>query len=181
MSNDSPTEREQVTEAYALVGAASTGFATLEFHIQFILVLLISSKVVSPEAFISVREKQFSQKIRLLKDLIILRFPATSDLRTKGINLVKQLDALRGTRNLYIHGYWLINYQLLLSTGGVRCSDTRWYFDKKDESWSSMKKHDIPIAALKKQITDTGEIFKELHSYNELVRCHLLEADEKNS
>ena len=181
MSSEIPTEREQVTEAYALVGAVSTGFATLEFHLQFILVLLITSKEASPEAFVTLRERQFSQKIRLLKDLIILRTPQKSDLRTKGNQLVKRLDALRETRNLYIHGYWLINYPLLLSTGGVRCSDTRWRFDKKTEAWTTMETHDIALSILRNQIAETGELYKELHSYNALIRDYLSESNKKQT
>ena len=52
-----------VTEAYALVGAVSTGFATIEFHLQFLLSVLISGKELAPEAMLVLRQKQFGQRI----------------------------------------------------------------------------------------------------------------------
>jgi hypothetical protein len=139
----SKSERQHVTEAYAHVGAVATGFAALEFHLQFVLSILISGKEVSPEALLVIRSQPFGQKIELLKELVELRFPQQSDLRRLGIELGTELDALRKRRNLYVHGYWLINHQLLVATGGVRCSDTKWRFERRTRSWKIME----PIVA----------------------------------
>jgi hypothetical protein len=160
------SEHERVTEAYAHVGAVATGFAALEFHLQFVLSILISGKEVSPEALLVTRSKSFGQKIELLKELVELRLPKRSDLRRVGIELVTELDALRKKRNLYIHGYWLINYQLLVSTDGVRCSDTKWRFDKRTDSWKTMETIDISLDELRKQGKANGALFTKLHDFN---------------
>jgi hypothetical protein len=178
MTDDTKAQRERVTEAYALVGAVATGFSALEFHLQFVLCLLISGKEVSPEAILATRTKSFGQKIELLKDLIELRFPKDSDLRRVGSELVAELNALREKRNLYVHGYWLINYQLLVSTGGVRCSDTKWRFDKQAESWKSMQTFDISLDDLRKEGKATGALFTQLHSFNDRLRKELVQKHE---
>jgi len=160
---------EAVTEAFALVGGISTGFASLEFHLQFILVLFISGKEDSSEAFLTIRDRQFSQKIQLLKDFVVLKFPKGDDLRTEGLALVKTLDSLRMKRNLFIHGYWLINEGVLATTGGIRCSDTRWKFDKKTEEWASLETHDFSLTELHKQIRENKAAFDALYQYNQNV------------
>lgn len=165
--------RRVVTEAYSLVGGVATGFSALEFHLQFVLSTLISGNEVSSEAMLAIRQKQFGQRIELLKDLVILRFPRGSKLRAQGIALVSSLNKLREKRNLYVHGYWLINYPLLASTGGVSCSDTKWRFDRKTESWTSMKTYDISLSELRRQITATGKLFKELYAFNEAIQSAL--------
>lgn len=110
MNPEEEAAQKLVTEAYTLVGAVSTGFATIEFHLQFLLSVLISGKELAPEAMLVLRQKQFGQRIELLKDLVTLRLPKDTDLRQRGLALVAALSALRDTRNLYVHGYWLINY-----------------------------------------------------------------------
>lgn len=170
---DQNQERELVMEAHALVGAVSTGFSSLEFHLQFVLVLLASSKELSSETIILLRDRQFAQKIRLLKDLVNFRFPNGSELRKQGLAIVKRLDALRQKRNLYVHGYWLINYELISTIGGVRCSNTRWRFDKKTENWITMESTDIPLESLREQISENKSIFDDLYTFNENVRTEL--------
>jgi hypothetical protein len=176
----SKAEHQQVMEAYAHVGAVATGFATLEFHLQFVLSVMISRREVSPEALLVTRSKTFGQKIELLRELIQLRLPKGSDLHRIGIELASELDALRKKRNLYIHGYWLINYHVLASTGGVRCSDTKWRFDKKTDSWKTMETTDISLAELRKQGKATGALFKKLHDFNNrLLKEFVGSADQK--
>jgi hypothetical protein len=162
-------QRTLVQEAYSLVGGVATGFSTLDFHLQFLLSVLVSGKEASPQAILVLRQKTFGQKIQLLEDIVSLNFPRGSQLRSRGQTLVKALNKLREKRNLYIHGYWLINYEVIASTGGVRCSDTKWRFDKKTDSWTSMPTHDISFRELRNYIQTTGDLFKELYSFNDAV------------
>jgi len=163
-----------VTEAYAMVGTVATGFSTIEFHLQFLLSTLISGKEAAPEAMLVLKDKQFRQRIELLKDLVTLRLKKGSELRRKGMELVAALNSLRKTRNFYVHGYWLINYPTILSTGGVRCSDPTWQFNKDDESWTSMTTRDISLADLRKQITQTGRVFEQIHELIKQIHNQLI-------
>ena len=154
---------QSVDEAYALIGKVAVGFSTIEFHLQFLLSLLLTGKEGSAEAVILFGQKQFSQRIRLLKDLVILKFDEGSRLGHEGIELVNSLEALRVTRNRYVHGYWLVNRHLLVSSGGVRCSETKWHFDKSDQAWKSMQPIDIPLDELRRQIAETQTVFERIH------------------
>jgi hypothetical protein len=114
MTEDEKAAERLVTEAYALVGHVATGFAALEFHLQFLVSFLISGKELSPEAVLVIRKQQFAERLDVLKDLARLRLPAGTELRTKTLELIDELNSLREKRNLHIHGFWLINYPLVV-------------------------------------------------------------------
>jgi hypothetical protein len=168
------TKEEQdklVQHAYALIGGVAAGFSTVDFHLQFLLSVLITGKEASPQALLVLRQNTFAQKIHLLQELLNLNFPQEkSELRSRGKKLVSTLDTIRGKRNLYVHGYWLVNYQLIASTGGVRVSDTKWRYDRKAKSRSCMDSHDISLEELRHQIVATKDLFEELLSFIAAVR-----------
>lgn len=137
-----------VMKAYALIGVVASNFATLEFRLQFLLGVLVSGQVISPEATILVGNKSFSEKIRVLNEMAILRIIRGSPLRSRTAILVRQLENLRNTRNMFIHGYWLVNYPLLLTTGGVSCANPKWRFNAKTEEWNSMASKEISLDEL---------------------------------
>ena len=137
-----------VMKAYALIGIVASNFATLEFRLQFLLSVLVSGQVISPEATILVGNKSFSEKIRVLNEMAILRITKGSTLRSRTAILVRQLENLRNTRNMFIHGYWLVNYPLLLTTGGVSCANPKWQFNAKTEEWNSMTSKEISLEEL---------------------------------
>jgi hypothetical protein len=179
-SSDETAEQQIVTKAFALVGTVATGFSTIEFHLQFLLSTLICGKENAPEAMLVLKQKQFGQRIELLKDLVTLKLPKDSELRRKGVELVAALNTLRETRNLYVHGYWLINYPVILSSGGIRCSETKWRFNKDDESWTSMTTRDISLDDLRKQITETDSVFGQIHALIKQIHEQLLVPKQTN-
>jgi hypothetical protein len=167
--NEEAAQR-RVTEAFALVGAVATGFATIEFHLQFLLSTLLCGKELAFEAMLDFRRKTFAQRIEMLNELVASRLPEGTPLLRSGEELVTALTTLRETRNLYVHGYWLINYPLLISTGGVRCSDTQWRSNPEDESWQTMNTLDISLGDLQKQIEDTGKVYGQIHALIAAIR-----------
>lgn len=174
MHEDEEAADRLVTEAYALVGHVATGFAALEFHLQFLVSFLISGKELSPEAILTTRKQQFAERLDLLKDLARLRLPAGSDLRTRALGLIDELNALREKRNLHIHGFWLINYPLVAFDKIVRVSDPRWRFNKEDESWHSMGTTDIPLDALRDQPRQIAALIDRIHALIQEIKTTLL-------
>jgi hypothetical protein len=164
---DQPQKRDSredaVMRAYALVGRAAADFATLEFHLQFLTSFLISGKHLSPEAVILTRLHTFADKIQLIREFVPFRFPKENPLRARVLKLVDDLSALRERRNFFIHGYWLINWQLIISEGLIRCSDPKWRFDNKTEEWKSMQSHDIRFDELEDLIRSIGATTHEAH------------------
>ena len=150
-------------QAYALVGRAATCFSTLEFHIQFLCSFLVSDKILSPESVILTRRHTFAEKIQLIRDFIALRNPKDDPVRQRVLKLTSDLDALRERRNFFIHGYWLINWQLIFSEGLIRCSDPKWRYDKTTEEWSSMQSHDIHLDELENLIRHIATVTHEVH------------------
>ena len=66
-------------------------------------------------------------------------------------------------RNFFIHGYWLINWQLISSKGLVRCSDPKWRYDKATEEWNSMQSHEIHLDELDELIRVIATVSNEVH------------------
>jgi hypothetical protein len=168
------TKEEQaklVENAYALIGGVAIAFSTIDFHLQFLLSVLITGKDSSPQALLVLRQIGFAQKIQLLQELLNLNFPEEkSELRIRGEKLVSALNNIRGKRNLYVHGFWLVNYPLMASTGGVRVSDTKWRYDKSAKSWTCLESHDISPAELRQQIVAAKELYDELLSFIAVVK-----------
>lgn len=161
MSEDA--QSNAVTNAYALLGRAAAGYAALEFHLQFLLSMLISGHELTAEAVLLIKDKNFSQRISTLREFTLLRIPRNLPLRQKALDLVRDLDAARKKRNLFIHGYWLVNYPLIASTGSIRCSDTHWSFDPEKDNWKSMATTDYPLATLEDIIKNTAELTQRVH------------------
>jgi hypothetical protein len=180
-SENEAAAQRRVTEAFALVGAVATGFATVEFHLQFLLSTLLCGKELALEAMLDFRRKTFAQRIEMLNELVASRLPEGTPLRRSGEELVTALTTLRETRNLYVHGYWLINYPLLVSTGGVRCSDTKWRLNPEDESWQTMTTLDISLGDLQKQIEDTGKVYGQIHALIAAIREQFPPSHPNNS
>jgi hypothetical protein len=158
------SKEDSVMQAYALVGRAAADFATLEFHLQFLTSFLATGKRLSPEAVILTRRYTFSDKIQLIREITPFRFPKDSPIRQCLSNLASDLDTLRERRNFFIHGYWLINWQLIYSEGLIRCSDPKWRFDKKTEGWTSMQSHDITFEDLENLIRKIASTIGETHN-----------------
>jgi hypothetical protein len=165
-------KEESVLKAYALVGRAATGFSALEFHLQFLVSALITGKPLAIEAVILTQRSSFAQKIQLLRDFIPIRFIKGNPFREPAIKLAEDLDALREDRNLFIHGCWLINWQIIAAEGLIRCSDPKWRRDKNEE-WKSMTSQDFPFARLeeliKRTISITEEVGQIVHSFEKNV------------
>ena len=160
-----PDEKELlVLQAYALIGHAASSFATLEFQLQFLLGMLVSGKALSPEVAILMGNNTFAEKIRVLKEMAILRIPKGSPLRDRMSKLVHQLNSLRNTRNKFIHGCWLVNYPLVLSTGGVTCSDPKCRFNEKEEEWRAMKSESISLKHLETTSHAIRHAIDEIHA-----------------
>ncbi len=53
----------KIVRAYALLGMSATGFATLEFHIQFLLSFLHIGKSLGIETAVFTRRADFRQKM----------------------------------------------------------------------------------------------------------------------
>ena len=155
----------KVTERLAVsTHTSTTGFAALEFHLQFLVNFLISGKELSPEAMVTTRKQQFAERLDLLKDLARLRLSAGTHLRNKTLELIDELNCLRETRNLHIHGFWLINYPLVAFYKIVRVSDPRWRFKKEDESWHSMGTTDILLDTLRNQARNIAQLIERIHA-----------------
>lgn len=163
-----------VMKAYALIGVVATNFATLEFQLQFLIGALVSGRVMSAEVMILIGNKSFSEKIRVMNEMAILRIAKVSPLRSRTAILIRQLETLRNTRNMFIHGYWLVNYPLILTTGGVSCANPKWRFNAKTEEWKSMDSKAITLEELENINQSIVHAIEEMSSISKA-----LEAEQK--
>ena len=155
--------------AYALIGRTAADFATLEFHLQFLTSFLITGKHLSPEAVILTRRHMFADKIQLIREFMPFRFPNGHPLRERVRQLISDLTKLREQRNFFVHGYWLVNWQIIATERLIRCSDPKWRFDKTKEQWESMESHDIKLTDFETLIRQIGKITHEVHSILSLL------------
>jgi hypothetical protein len=171
-SNDLPSAEKEdptVIRAYALVGFCAAQFARLEFHVGFSLSYFHMWKEMSVETVIFTRNAQLRDKLRLLKELITYRlkhrFP---QLAAEGITIVDRIDKIRDERNLFIHGYWLINH-FLTNEGIVNVSDTRWKYDSTDPAYSAMDTRKIKLSYLEALGRGVGEFITQLEDFRKKV------------
>lgn len=152
-----------VMQAYAMVGRVAADFATLEFHLQFVTSILISGKMLSLEAIILTKRHTFSDRIQTIREFTPMRFNRENPLRERFTSLADELDALREKRNLFIHGYWTINWPLIHSKGMIHCSDPKWRFNKKTEEWKTMGSHGIRLEDLENLVYKISATMTEVH------------------
>lgn len=171
-SSDLPSAQKEdptVVRAYALVGFCAAQFARLEFHLGFSLSYFHMWKEISVETVIFTRNAQLRDKLRLLKELITYRLQSRfADLAAEGVTVVDRIDKIRDERNLFIHGYWLINH-FLTNEGIVNVSDTRWRYDSTDPSYSVMDTREIKLSYLEELGREVGELIEQLQEFRRKV------------
>lgn len=153
-----------VLRAYALVGVCATQYSALEFHIQFLLSFLHMGNELAIETVVLARNSSLAQKIRLIREFLGIRILSDPDLLEKGLQLVREIEARRKQRNLFIHGYWLINKPLVLS-GLVRVSDTSWQYNEEKTEYHAMGTQDITLPQLEEIPRAIGMLIDRTHGF----------------
>jgi len=179
MSAASPEHDDpSVVRAYALLGLCATQFSALEFHIQFLLSFLHMGREFAVETVVFTRRSSFYQKISLITELLRLRLHDMPQLLTSGIAFTEDLQAYRQKRNLFIHGYWLVN-RFLVMDGIVRVSDTSWEYNDKEISYRAMKSIDIPLSELEALPGKIGSLIQQGHELLKAVKAHYASKNQK--
>ena len=173
-----PDEDLEVVRAYSLVGMCAAQFAALEFHLQFSLSYFHMRKELSVETVIFTRNSTLKDKLQLIQELIRLRLQQMPDLAKEGIDIIDEIDKVRTERNLFIHGYWLIN-SYLVRDGIVRVSDPKWKYDPKTVSYKAMPNRDIQLQYLKDLCAQVGSLIGKLQSYRKRVEEIILAKETK--
>lgn len=142
-SNENP----EVVRAYALLGQCGTLYAELEYRLQFLLATLHIGQEHSIETVLFTRGATFQKKILLIEELAQLRLQEFPDLLKTVLDLMIDLEKARINRNLFIHGFWIVN-KGVINEGILRVSDTSWDYDRKEASYKTMDSKDIPLGEL---------------------------------
>lgn len=173
MSENIPARDDpDVVRAYALLGLCATKFSALEFHIQFLLSYLHMGRELAVETVVFTRRSSFSDKISLISELLRLRLHGQPDLLGTGLSLAADLEKCRESRNLFIHGYWLVNRPLIIQ-GFLRVSNPRWRYREKEASYTAMDSVDFALADLEILPRTICELIERLHNLlSTLKRAH---------
>ena len=160
-----------IVRAYAVLGLCATQFSALEFHIQFLLSFLHMGSELAVETVVFTRRSSFHQKISLITELLRLRLQDQPALLASGISLVDDLQTYRQKRNLFIHGYWLVNGFLIMQ-GLLRVSDTSWDYNKKEASYTAMNTIDMPLVELEALPGKIGGLIERAHKLLEALKVY---------
>jgi hypothetical protein len=172
MSDTSPEKDDpDVVRAYAILGLCATQFSALEFHIQFLLSFLHMGRELAVETVVFTRRSSFYQKISLIAELLRLRLHDQPELLKSGLSLTADLQTYRQKRNLFIHGYWLVN-RFLIIDGLLRVSDTSWDYSEKETSYSAMNSIDMPLPELEALPAQIGGLIERSHNLLEALKAH---------
>jgi hypothetical protein len=172
MSNTSPEKDDpDVVRAYAILGLCATQFSALEFHIQFLLSFLHMGRKLAIETVVFVRRSSFYKKISLIDELLRIRLHDQPELLKSGLSLTADLRTYRQKRNLFIHGYWLVN-RFLIMDGLLRVSDTTWDYNEKEVSFSAMKSIDMPLPELESLPAEIGALIERCHKLIDALTAH---------
>ncbi len=178
--SDTPSEKDDpdVVRAYALLGLCATQFSALEFHIQFLLSFLHMGRELAVETVVFTRRSTFYQKISLITELLRLRLHDQPVLLASGIALTTDLQTYRQKRNLFIHGYWLVNRPLIMQ-GLLRVSDTSWEYNKKENSYTAMSSIDMPLSELEALPGNIGGLIERSNELLKALRAHCASTTQK--
>lgn len=181
MSDTPPkTDEPDVVRAYAVLGLCATKFSALEFHIQFLLSFLHMGRELAVETVVFTRRSSFYQKISLITELLRLRLHDQPDLLSSGIALTTDLQTYRHKRNLFIHGYWLVNRPLIMQ-GLLRVSDTSWDYNEKEASYTAMSSIDMPLSELEALPGTIGGLIERSHELLKALKEHYASKTPKAS
>jgi hypothetical protein len=174
-----PAEENPVVKVFAHIGLCATQYATLEFHTQFLSSYLHTGKEMSLETVIFTRQASFAEKLKLIKEFAAYRLNQHPEVCKKVLDLVSDIDKQRDRRNLFIHGYWLVN-EFVIMEGLVRVSDTKWKYNKDRVEYRAMESTDISLADLEKLPAEIGKLIQRMHELiNELKKYAWPEAKDK--
>jgi hypothetical protein len=151
-----------VVRAYALLGLCATQFSALEFHIQFLLSFLHMGRECAVETVVFTRRSTFSEKISLISELLRLRLHTQPALLRSGLSLTADLEKYRDKRNLFIHGYWLVNRPFIMQ-GFLRVSNTRWKYREKEITYTAMDSLDISVTELEGLPREISDLIERTH------------------
>jgi len=154
-------ENPEVVKVFAQIGLCATQYATLEFHTQFLLSYLHTGKEMSLETVIFTRQASFAEKLKLIKEFAAYRLNKHPDICNKVLALASDIDKQRERRNLFIHGFWLVN-EVVIMEGLVRVSDTKWKYNKDRVEYRAMETTDISLADLKKLPVEINELIRRI-------------------
>ena len=82
-----------------------------------------------------------------IRKYIKARLQEAPDLRKRAEKLANDVDQARSDRNLFIHGLWLTDADLLAS-GRVSCLQYRFQYDKKTDEWEYLHDHKFTLKQL---------------------------------
>jgi hypothetical protein len=123
------------------------------------------------ETVVFTRRSSFYQKISLIVELLRLRLHDQPELLKPGLSLTADLQTYRQKRNLFIHGYWLVN-RFLIMDGLLRVSDTSWDYNEKETSYSAMNSIDMPLPELEALPAQIGGLIERSHNLLEALKAH---------
>ena len=175
-----PSNDPDVTRAYAWVGVCAIQYSALEFHLQFLLSFLHMGKELAIETVVFSRNSSLAHKIKLVRELLMIRINSDPDLLERGLQLVREIEAKRKQRNLFIHGYWLINKPLLLS-GIIRVSDTSWQYDEKNIEYRAMGSQDITPSQLEDIPQAINLLIDRIGEYIKDAKVYIKKRQNSNS
>src|SRR5205085_2492527 len=171
--SDTSVEKDDpdVLRAYAILGLCATQFSALEFHIQSLLSFLHMGRELAVETVVFTRRSTFYQKISLIAELLRLRLHDHPELLKSGLSLTDDLQAYRLKRNLFMHGYWLVN-RFVISEGLLRVSDTSWNYNEKETSYAAMNSIDMPLPELEALPAKIGGLIERSHNLLKALKAH---------
>jgi hypothetical protein len=123
------------------------------------------------ETVVFTRRSSFYQKISLITELLRLRLHDQPVLLAFGIALTADLQTFRQKRNLFIHGYWLVNRPLIMQ-GLLRVSDTSWDYNEKETSYTAMSSIDMPLSELEALPGTIGGLIERSHELLKALKAH---------
>lgn len=154
-----------IEEFYHNMALLSMKFARMEYHLGEILSKFITdSFVISGILF---ENNVLAKNIKLLKKINQYKGFETERLD----ELLKEINSIRGNRNLFIHGLWGNPYP---EDNDIACivSSFKLEYTKEnvEKRWSSGKQRKVTLSELKKTTIKIDWIISEQESLLELIK-----------
>jgi hypothetical protein len=168
------------TRILALMGSISATFASLEAQMRTLLAKLIDTSDQSFVGSFLADDFNLARTTELIRKLSRFRFVHDDNQLHRIATLCRSVDAIRKKRNLFIHGMWHFDPQML-AQGKIGVLEMKWKESKNAKHWSRATEHIFTEQELIEIRERIGELFRiAFHINADAVASKMMPHWQKN-
>lgn len=149
-------------DIHRILGKLAISFSALEYNVDLMLEYLVQGNPWIRPLFID--DLSYFQVIQRCRRAALIRFVDDAAKLEEVKQLLNKVDKLRQTRNLFVHGQWLI------FPGGSQSISILTFKLRRNEQadiWEYLQDERVSVAGLKKRQQEVDALLQDVQKFNE--------------